>query len=274
MNKSLDFVILENEYLKVTLCKRGASIYRIRFNNEDMVMTTRDEKDFLRKDIYFGKTIGRVAGRIVVDGKIVLHGGDEGLSNQDFAYKKNGNLVEFYLLDKNTVEVQVKYTLDKSTLKVEYACSTKEKTLLCLTNHSYFCLGEKSNSNLEMKMNSDEYIVTDKNLIPTKFESTKQKYDFHNFKPVLVDGDIDNYFLLKDRKISLKSRKYLLNIDSDFEGTQIFTDHFDLGCLTLLTDEQTYRSVAIEPQDNQLNRKELLPNASYKRYIRYAFSKL
>ena len=42
--------------------------------------------DFLKEDVYYGKTIGRICGRVIRDNQIILHGGHHGLSNQIFDY--------------------------------------------------------------------------------------------------------------------------------------------------------------------------------------------
>lgn len=279
--ESKDLLVLRNDNLEVTLSPRGASIYRIRLNGRDMLLTTKNIEDFYREDIFFGKTIGRVAGRIVKDNQIMLHGGKLGFSNCDFETSFEDNKVVFSYLSKDgesgfegNVKVKVIYELHNGSLIVRYMCTTDKPTLLCLTNHSYFCLGETNLDNLSLKMNSRKYIVTDKGLLPIRLEPITNKYDFNEFAPVLKYGDIDNSFMLNDKCVRLKSNKVSLVIESDFEGTQIFTDHFDLNVETMLSNKQIHRAVAIEPQDNQLDRKVLLPNQVYERYIKYTFTKL
>ena len=279
--ESKDLLVLKNNNLKVTLSPRGAAIYRIRFNNKDMVLTTKNHNDFYRDDIFFGKTIGRVAGRIAKDNQIMLHGGSKGFSNCDFDTSFEDNKVVFSYLSKDgesgfdgNVKIKVIYEIHNNSLLVKYLCKTDKPTLLCLTNHSYFNLGESNLDNLSLKMTANKYITTDKDLLPISLKPINEKYDFHEFTPVLKYDDIDNSFMVDDKIIKLKSHRYSLLIESDFEGVQIFTDHFNLNVDTLLSDKQIHRAVAIEPQDNQLNRKVLLPNEVYERYIKYTFSKL
>ena len=276
-----DLLVIRNDNLEVTLSPKGASIYRIRFFNKDMILTTKNSEDFYREDIYFGKTIGRVAGRIVKDNKIMLHGGKEGFSNCDFSVSFEGNKVVFTYLSKDgesgfegNVNLQVTYEIRNTFLLVNYRATTDKPTLLCLTNHSYFCLGESSINDLCLKMNSKKYIVTNDVLLPIKLETINDKYNFTSFSKVLKDGDIDNSFLLEDKKVELKSSRFSLLIESDFEAVQVFTDHFDLNVETITSDAQIHRAIAIEPQDNQLNRKVLTPNEIYERNIRYKFTKL
>ncbi len=91
MPNNIEFLTLENEHLKITLCTLGASIFRIQYYGDDMVVTPKETSDFFRDDIYFGKTIGDVCGRILVDGKVQLHGGSKGLSRKIFDYKTNNH---------------------------------------------------------------------------------------------------------------------------------------------------------------------------------------
>lgn len=265
----MQFVTLKNKNIEVILSSRGASIYRIIFDNKDMIVSPKDEKDFLRKDIYFGKTIGMVCGRITKDGQIILHGGPEGLSNQDFDYVVKDNVVEF-----SYKKVKVIYTLIGSELTMKYQVEVDEPQLVALTNHSYFCLGDQNLDDLKLRMNSDRLIEYDDKLTPIGIGHIKNKYDFKDLLPVLSDGTIDNFFYVDDGLVELRNNQYDLVVESDFEGSVLFTDHFSDGVITQLTDKDTFRGLAIEPQDSQLNRKELLPGQVYTRYIKYRFTKL
>ena len=89
----MKLIKLKNEKLEVTLCDLGASIFRIRFDNQDMVLSPIREDDFLKEDVYYGKTIGRICGRVIRDNQIILHGGHHGLSNQIFDYVVEDNKV-------------------------------------------------------------------------------------------------------------------------------------------------------------------------------------
>ena len=286
------FVVLKNEYLEVTLCSLGASIYRIIYDGKDMILTPRDKNDFYKTSVYYGKTIGRLCGRIVAEQKgnlkpqaneegVSLHGGFDGLSTKEFIVDDKPTFAEFHYLSKDgeagypgNIVFRVRYELIDDSLIVTFFAITDKPCLLALTNHAYFCLGEDKLNNLCLQMENDKYIVTDDKLLPVKYESIPDKWDFTKGKKLSETGDIDNYFLFKEKKVQLSSNKYSMNISTNFVGTQIFTDHWIDNIDVYSSKEKVHRSVAIEPQDSQLERKELLPNEHYERYIKYKFKKL
>ena len=286
------FVVIKNNYLEVTLSTLGASIYRIVFNGEDMVLTPKDQNDFLKPNVYYGKTIGRVCGRIEAkpfgsyspddnENGVSLHGGKDGFSSKNFAVENKPTFAEFHYLSKDgesgypgNVIVRVRYEIIDNSLIVSYYAVTDKPCYLSLTNHAYFCLGESNIDNLFLQMDNEKYIVVDKRLLPIKYESIPDTWNFTSGKQLDETGDIDNYFLLKEKKVSLMSERYLLNINTNFEGTQLFTDHWVDQINVLTSDQKIHRSIAIEPQDSQLERKELLPRENYERYIKYTFKKL
>ena len=286
------FIVIKNEYLEVTLCSLGASIYRIIYDGKDMVLTPRDKNDFYKTSVYYGKTIGRLCGRIVAEQKgnlkpqaneegVSLHGGFDGLSTKEFIVDAKPTFAEFHYLSKDgeagypgNVVFRVRYELIDDSLIVSFFAITDKPCLLALTNHAYFCLGEDKLNNLCLQMENNKYIVTDDKLLPVKYESIPDKWDFTSGKKLSETGDIDNYFLFKEKKVQLSSNKYSMNISTNFVGTQIFTDHWIDNIDVYSSKEKVHRSVAIEPQDSQLERKELLPNEHYERYIKYTFKKL
>ena len=286
------FVVIKNEYLEVTLYSLGASIYRIIYDGKDMVLTPRDKNDFYKTSVYYGKTIGRLCGRIVAEQKgnlkpqaneegVSLHGGFNGLSTKEFIVDAKPTFAEFHYLSKDgeagypgNIVFRVRYELIDNSLIVTFFAITDKPCLLALTNHAYFCLGEDKLNNLCLQMENEKYIVTDDKLLPVKYESIPDKWDFTNGKKLSETGDIDNYFLFREKKVQLSSNKYSLNISTNFVGTQIFTDHWIDNIDVYSSKEKVHRSVAIEPQDSQLERKELLPNEHYERYIKYTFKKL
>lgn len=282
------FIELKNINLVVDLCTLGASIYRIKYNDVDMLVTPINKDDFSKNTIYFGKTIGRVAGRINLkdkrynlqynDNELSLHGGKDGLSTKEFSYKKKENSVEFTYLSEDgeagypgNLKIKVIYELLVDGLKVSYSCSVDKPCLLALTNHAFFCLGEKSTNELVLRINADRYIYVDENLKPIERRVSPFKFKGETFDDY---DDIDNYFYLKDNHISLNGSKYKVEITSSFSGVQIYTDHYDDEIITQCSDMTCFRGVAIEPEDDQLDRKELLPNEKYERYIEYRFRKL
>ena len=157
----MELIKLKNEKMEVTLCDIGASIFRLLFDNQDMLVSPSDINVYLRKNLYFGKSIGRICGRIKNDkGEIILHGGIDGLSNQRFDFVKEDNKVTFTYLsneDQSSCDgealIKVTYTLLDNDLLIELEATAKNSATISLTNHSYFCLGEDDVHKLSLKIN-------------------------------------------------------------------------------------------------------------------------
>jgi len=155
---------------------------------------------------YFGCTTGRVAGRIangrfsidgkeykvaVNNGKHHLHGGvksslDKVVWKGAYTKDKAGNPgVRFNYTSPDgdegypgNLKMEVLYTLnDKNELRIDYDATTDKATPINLTNHSYFNLagsGADTVLDHELKVEGNQYVPTDDELIPTgKIESVK-----------------------------------------------------------------------------------------------------
>lgn len=165
--------------LEVTLCDKGASIYSIKYKGEYMTYHPHDKKTFLRDDFYYGKALGRVAGRfkdgilempdstqyqlevnevnhnLPIDKNNCLHGGKHSFTAKTF----ERNVIEF--LDKymigyhafspdgeagfpGEVDAWYVYTIYKNESKfdLDIYATASELTPVNLSNHTYFRLGK------------------------------------------------------------------------------------------------------------------------------------
>ena len=153
------------------------------------------------KEVYFGALIGRYANRIgkgqfnldgvnyqlaTNNGQNHLHGGIKGFFNvvwdaKQYKNSKQEDVLELHYLSPDGDEsypgnllVTVNYTLTfDNELKIEYRATTDRKTIVNLTNHTFFNLHgftsgkAKSINSHVLKINSTSYTPTDNGLIPT-----------------------------------------------------------------------------------------------------------
>lgn len=311
---NLNFVDVYNDLgLRVIFCDLGASIFNIILNNESMVRNVKNIEDFKRPDCYYGKTIGRTSGRISGD-KItindqtyqleanergnVLHGGKSGFSNQRFMFHVEIFAehidVVFNYLSKDleggypgNVNVEVRYVVHKAVNQIDvlFNAISDQDTLLCMTNHSYFTLGDKDISKLELKINAHQYLVNDeKDMLPKGKEAVNNILDFTEFKKIVKDienpslkgpaiNGYDNLFYLDEVgndafNASLRNDRYQLDIKSNFEGLVVYTSNYKPN-FELNNSVQLRDSVAIEPSDSLLDDHLLLKDHLYSRKISY-----
>ena len=293
-------ITIEIDGFEVTLSNLGASFYAIKLDDIDMILQTVRVSDFTSPSLYYGKTIGRVCGRLPAqeyslkgyryrpennDNGASLHGGFNGLSTKLFSYqikqRLDGADVIFDYLSPHddagypgNLGIKVIYKVYKNFVRLEYECETDTPTLVALTNHAHFCLGESDKDNLLLQFKANKCIETDEKLLPIKLIDIPDKWKMDEPKSLSNTGDIDSFFLLEEKKVVLQSEDYKLTINSDFEGIQVYTDNFISDAIVTTSDKNQYRSIALEPEDNQLDRRILNPKEKYQRYIEYRFEKV
>lgn len=316
VKSDIKFIEITNkDNFKVILTDLGASIYGIYINDIPMTLTTVDEKDFLSISHYHGKTIGRYAGRIKdhqfeLNNKIyvteenepnkTLHSGSNGLSTKYFSYeiiKEDDTTTVIFKYHSphleagfpGNMDITVTYVIKNNyEFNVTFNAISDEDTLCKMTNHSYFCLGNKNLEGISLRLNSTSYVETEKGtLIPLKDTTVKEvpSCDFTTLKPILKDIDDERLDLGYDMhfnftetvtdkpQVTLVSYKYQLDICTDFQGTQIYSDNFVNTAKFVNNEiETTRRGVAIEPQDSHLWDHILRKGVTYNRFINYKFS--
>ena len=167
----------------------------------------------------FGAAIGRYAnrinqGRIIVDGKTVqlprnnyghcLHGGFTGWQYQVYdGQQLNDSTVEMSLVSPDgdngfpgTVRATVRYTLtDDNAIDIRYEATTDKKTVINMTNHSYFNLNGNPSQHCENQLlyiNADRYTPADTTYMPTgqMLKVSGTPMDFR--KPTPLSKNINN----------------------------------------------------------------------------------
>lgn len=174
---------------------------------------------FSRKENFFGALIGRYGNRIAkgkfqLDGKgyqlainnapNALHGGPTGFHNQVWEAKQiSDQVLELKYLSKDGEEgypgnlsVTVKYTLTEDNgIEISYQASTDKKTVLNLTNHSYFNLSGAGSGTINdhlLTINADKYTPVDATLIPTGILADVAGTAFDFRKPRAIGDSVNS----------------------------------------------------------------------------------
>ena len=286
--------IRNNQNLELVLSSLGASIFAIYFNEELMTLSLKNRDDYFNNQLYHGKTIGPVCGRIA-NGKIgdylyatnednvTRHGGDNGLSTQLFPYQviENSDTVSVvFILNDYAVTYIINQNSDSFTIKYNYKGKSQP---IALTNHSFFHLGG-SFDELFLQLDADYFVENDPTtLVPLRKRDILPCFDFNNGL-ILAKHVNDDYLMnsrtkgydhylhfANERKLFLKNDKYLLDITTDFDGVLIYSDNYDFKEKTIDNRVGIRKALAVEPQDSPLERKIFGEDNDYQRFIEYSF---
>ncbi|MDE0125473.1 MAG: galactose mutarotase [Bryobacterales bacterium] len=161
----------------------------------DVVLGFDDLESYIADTPYFGAITGRYANRIAkgtfeIDGIVYelpvnngpnsLHGGIKGFDKVvwEGTPTESGDGVDFVYVSADgeegypgRLESNVTYTwTDANELRIDYESTTDKPTVINLTNHSYFNLGDGGAGSIlghEMTINADTYTPVDATSIPT-----------------------------------------------------------------------------------------------------------
>ncbi len=199
-------ITLENDCSKVILLSYGAGVYQYVFDNQDLIIVPKTIEDYMDDLTYFGKTMGRTSGRLVVpsysiNGKSYevkpfrsdytsLHGGEHGFSTKNFELVNcNEHLATFRYVSKDLEEgypgeltLDVTYELkEDGTLDIKHHATTTKDTLCNITSHVYFNLNQDKETIDEhmLQINASFYLDIDENyLLKQKKSVEKTPFDF------------------------------------------------------------------------------------------------
>ncbi len=220
------FTMVNSHGNTVSVMNWGASLLEVNVPDRDgeraNVNLTFDSLDgYLRRHPYFGSTVGRFCNRIeegkfTIDGtehqvtlnhgKHHLHGGEINFSRQWWSAESYqaedavGVRVSLTSPDgeegfPGTVEVTVDYRWNNANeLTIDFKATTDAPTHVNLTNHSYWNLGGAgSGTALDhvMKIEADEFLDVDPDLIPTGKLNTVQSTPLDFRTPTALGDRID-----------------------------------------------------------------------------------
>ncbi|WP_080848928.1 aldose epimerase family protein [Cytobacillus gottheilii] len=269
------YTIINDQGVEVTVINYGCTITRIIVpdkNNhyENIVLNYETLEDYLSDTNYLGAIVGRVGGRIKggsfeLDGKEYtlmqndgthhLHGGKKGFDKVVWDAEIIEGGVCFSYVSKDGEEgypgnltIKVTYTLNHNNeLSIHYEAVTDQKTLLTVTNHSYFNLSGDAKRNIlnhTLTLKSDEFLELDQDFIPTGHKAgvANTPFDFRrenlietgvtsNYRQnVLVGNGYDHPFLLNtnhDNEIVLKEKESgrTLTVETDEPAVIVYTSN-------------------------------------------------
>ena len=276
------FVLNNNNGMEVCVTNFGARIVSVLVPDRDGIM--RDVvlgfdniKDYQNVKSDFGASIGRYAnrinqGRITIDGEIIqlpqnnyghcLHGGPNGWQYKVYKpVEVTRNSISFSLFspdgDENfpgNVNAKVSYTLtDDNAMRIEYSATADAKTVINMTNHSYFNLsGNPSNPAIDhiLYINASNFTPVDSTFMTTgeiaSVEGTPMDFTTHK----AIGQDIENpYQQLRNgkgydhnwvldtkgnvnelaAKLSCPSTGIAVEVYTNEPGIQIYTGNFLKG---------------------------------------------
>jgi aldose 1-epimerase len=201
--RAVDLYVLTNKNrIEAAITNYGGAVVSLKIPDRkgqvaDVVLGYDSLEGYINDKSYFGALIGRYGNRIAHaeftlegityklaknNGDNSLHGGTRGFNKAVWDVKdassKAGQALQLSYLSKDgeegypgNLKVQVVYTLtDANELKIEYNATTDKKTVLNLTNHSYFNLAGQGNGDIlshQLMIAADRFTPVDAGLIPT-----------------------------------------------------------------------------------------------------------
>ncbi|WP_158976001.1 aldose epimerase family protein [Cellulophaga sp. L1A9] len=223
---------IKNDKIELTVLDFGAIIQKIIVKDKNglptnMVVGFDGPEDYLINPMFLGACIGRYAGRISqgsfsLDGKtfaihkeegVHLHGGTRGFDKKYFKVDEINHgakpFIQLSYLSEHLEEgypgnlkVTVTYTLDDDALIITHKATTDKKTVVNLTNHSYFKLDNAAEINhYDLQLDCSKILDTDKNLLPSGklTEVAYTNYDFLEKKKINTTR-LDTPFVISKSK--------------------------------------------------------------------------
>lgn len=250
-------------------------------NFADVVCGFDNANDYLNDSAYQGALIGRFGNRIkdakftldgveyklfVNNGKNHLHGGKIGFDKRLWnarSWQIGGDMfLELSLFSADMEEgypgnlnVVVLYTFnEENVLSINYKATTDKKTVINLTNHSYFNLGGYGSGDImshKLWLDADKITETDSDLIPTgkELDIAGTAFDFKVEKLIGKDIDADDINIKNGQGYD---HNYVLNTNGEVKLFATLTDTKTGRVMKAYTNQpcvQIYAGNCINPTD-------------------------
>jgi aldose 1-epimerase len=198
----MEYTITNDSGMSVSCLNYGCVITKIMVPDrngkfENVVLGFDNFQDYLEYSPYFGAVVGRVSGRIKdarfeLDGQEYqlsanedpnhLHGGNQGFNSRlwktECIEREDAIGIRFTYLSRDgeegypgNLDVSIIYLLSNNNeLTITYQAMTDQKTIVNLTNHSYFNLSgnlKRDCSEHILQLESDSFLELGPDLIPT-----------------------------------------------------------------------------------------------------------
>ena len=219
-----EITLVNNSGMTVKLLNYGATVKEIHVSDKngvfaDVVSGYDTLDSYLNADGYHGAVIGRVGNRIckgkfTLDGKeynLFINNGPNHLHGGEYGF--NAKLWDFELVDSDepcvvfsyksidgeegypgTLDLKVTYSLTlDNALSINYFATTDKRTIVNLTNHSYFNLGGFDSGSVHshiLSLDAKYYLPTDATLVPTGEIRSVKGTPFDFTAPKKVGRDI------------------------------------------------------------------------------------
>jgi len=281
------YTLVNSSGIEAQITTFGATIVTLQVPDkngkmDDVVLGFDNLKDYIEHRNFFGSAVGRYGNRIakgkfsldgveyslaVNNGPNHLHGGlkgfDRAIWGAEIINTPDGQALKLTYVSKDMEEgypgnltVVITYSLTADNgIKIEYEATTDKKTVLNLTNHSYFNL-KNAGDILDhvVTINADNTTPVDEGLIPTGELQSVDGTPFDFRKPTAIGARIDakdqqiqfgggydhNFVLNKEEeaKLSLAARVSepttgrVMEVFTTEPGMQFYTGNFLDGSVT------------------------------------------
>jgi len=253
---------------------------------KDIVLGFDTAKEYLEKpDHFFGAIIGRYGNRIANskftiddkeflldnnEGKHQLHGGKNGFHTVIWkANQISESSLELTHTSKHldqgfpgNLEVKVIYTLtENNELEINYFATSDAKTVINLTNHSYFNLSGDFTESIEnhiLQINADRFLSVNDEMIPTSNLESVANTSFDFRAPKKIKQDI----FQKEKQLELAlgyDHNFVLN-DTGFDFAAKVIDDSSKRTMEVYTTEPGIQFYSGNHLDNLKGKQGIIYN--------------